>query len=138
MFPPIHPLQAIFLASTLPLFFGALFSDIAYARSFEVQWKNFASWLLVDGLAMSLVAFVWAMIDFIRRVDDRSTRRVVYVVALLAMCVLGFANALVHAADAWGSMPTAMILSVIIALLSATAAWIGFAGYRDVRTRMSP
>ena len=42
----LHPLHAILLAGTVPLFLGVLLSDIAYASSYEVQWKNFASWLM--------------------------------------------------------------------------------------------
>ena len=46
----IHPLHAALLAGTVPLFLGALLSDIAYARTYEIQWANFASWLIVGGL----------------------------------------------------------------------------------------
>lgn len=135
MLRPIHPLQAIFLASTLTLFLGALFCDITYVRTFQVQWKNFASWLLVVGVAMSLFAFIWALVDFIRLLDDRGTKRIIYLVALSAMCMLGVVDALVHAADAWGSMPTGMFLSLVLALLAVIAAWIGYSGYCDVRSR---
>jgi uncharacterized membrane protein len=127
---PLHPVQAIFLASALPLFFGVLFSDIAYACSYEVQWKNFASWLLVGGLAMSLVALAWAIADFVRKTHDRGPQRLAYLAVLLAMWILGFVNALVHAGDVWASMPEGLILSAIVALLSVAAAWLGFSNYR--------
>src|SRR5690606_39235984 len=39
---PLHPLHAILLAFPLPLFLGALLSDVAYRATFEVQWINFA------------------------------------------------------------------------------------------------
>src|SRR5688572_14213231 len=100
---PPHPLQAILLAGALPLFLGVLFSDLAYARSFEVQWKNFASWLLVGALAIGFFALVWALVDLVRLAHDRSARRLVFVAALLAMWTVGFVNALVHAGDAWAS-----------------------------------
>jgi uncharacterized membrane protein len=114
----------------MPLFFGVLFGDLAYARSYEVQWKNFASWLLVGGLAMSFVALVWAIVDLARQADDRGARRIVYVASLLAMWILGFVNSLVHAGDAWASMPAGLILSGLGALLSAAAVWLGFSNYR--------
>jgi hypothetical protein len=44
--------------------------------------------------------------------------------------VLGFINALVHARDAWGIMPTAVVLSVIVTLLACVATWIGFSRLR--------
>ncbi len=34
---PIHPLHAFMLAGAVPLFLGALLSDIAYARSYQIQ-----------------------------------------------------------------------------------------------------
>ncbi len=42
----IHLLHAVLLAATLPLFLGGLLSDIAYALSYEIQWSNFAAWLI--------------------------------------------------------------------------------------------
>src|SRR5690242_11872355 len=44
---PIHPLHAMLVALPLPMFLGALFSDLAYTRTFQVQWLNFASLLIV-------------------------------------------------------------------------------------------
>jgi uncharacterized membrane protein len=133
---PIHPLQAILLASVLPLFFGAMVTDIAYARSFEVQWKNFASWLLVSGLTLSFIVLLWALVDLLRRNDDRGVRRMAYVGALLVMWIIGFVNALVHAGDVWASMPQGLILSTIGSLLAIAAVWIGFPNYRNTNARM--
>jgi uncharacterized membrane protein len=127
---PVHPLQAILLAGALPLFVGVLFSDLAYARTFEVQWKNFASWLLVGALAIGFCALVWALVDVLRLAHDRSARRLVFAAVLLATWIIGFVNALVHAADAWASMPTGLVLAAIAALLSAVSVWLGFSNYR--------
>lgn len=122
---PIHPIYAVLLAGTVPLFLGALLSDIAYASSFEVQWKNFASWLIVGGLVFGGLALLWALIELIR--GDRWGRRPsVSSLLLLATWLLGFVNALIHAKDAWASMPAALILSVIIAMLAIVAAGFGF------------
>lgn len=130
MLQPLHPLQAIFLASALPLFLGVLFTDIAYARTFEVQWKNFASWLIVGGLTVGFVALAWAIVDFARLGRDRGVRRTIYLAALLSLWILGFINALVHAGDAWASMPEGLVLSAVVALLAVVAAWLGFSSYR--------
>lgn len=126
----LHPLQAILVAGSLPLFLGALFSDIAYANSFEVQWKNFASWLLVGGLTTSLIAAIWAIVDLARLPRDRGWHRVFYVATLIVVWILGLVNSLVHAADAWASMPRGLVLSAIVALLSATTVWLAFSNYR--------
>ncbi|OSN62478.1 hypothetical protein BV349_04778 [Pseudomonas syringae pv. actinidiae] len=34
------PLHATLLAGTVPLFLGALLSDIAYYQTFQIQWSN--------------------------------------------------------------------------------------------------
>lgn len=63
---PLHPLHAILLAGTVPLFLGVLLNDIAYALSYEVQWKNFASWLIVGGLVFGGFPLLWALIGLFR------------------------------------------------------------------------
>ena len=95
--PRIHPLHAFLLAASVPLFLGALLSDITYANSYEIQWTNFASWLLVGALVFSGFALLWSLIDLFRA--DRSWRGapLIAFVILLAAWVLGFIDALVHA-----------------------------------------
>jgi uncharacterized membrane protein len=121
---PLHPLHAALLAGTVPLFLGVLLSDIAYFVSYEVQWKNFASWLIVGGLVFAGFALVLALLGLFRA--DQRRRRPLYVLVLLAVCAVGFINALVHAKDAWASMPEGLILSVIVAALAVVATGFGF------------
>lgn len=127
----LHPLHAVLLAGSVPLFLGALFSDVAYASSYQVQWTNFASWLIVGGLVFSGFALLWALIELFRS-DRRGGRALIYFVVLLGVWVLGLVDALVHAKDAWASMPAGLILSAIVAALAVWATWIGFSGYRIV------
>jgi uncharacterized membrane protein len=49
--------------------------------------------------------------------------------------MLGFVNALIHARDAWATMPTGIILSVIVAVLACVATVVGFS---TVRRRAAP
>lgn len=125
----IHPLHAFLLAGAVTLFLGALLSDIAYARSYQIQWSNFASWLIAGALVFAGLALLWALIDLFR-VGRRLNRGVPYFVLLLSAWVLGFINALDHAKDAWAIMPTSLILSVIVAVLACAAAWFGNATVR--------
>jgi uncharacterized membrane protein len=108
-----------------------LVTDLAYAMTFEVQWKNFASWLLVGALVFCGFAMVWALVDLVRLAADRSARRIVYAAILVVLWVLGFLDSLVHAGDAWGSMPAGLILSAILVALALAATSIGFANYRS-------
>ena len=122
----LHPLHAVLLAGTLPLFLGGLLSDFAYSSSYHIQWSNFASWLIAGGLVFGGFALLWAIVDLVR-----ASRRVgcslLYVFLLFVMWILGFINSLIHAKDAWASMPMGLILSVIVFVLACAATWIGFA-----------
>ena len=127
---PLHPLHAIVLAFPLPLFLGALLSDLAYSASFHVQWINFASWLIAGGLFIGAFALIWAVVEVARGGTARTSRSRSYFITLLVMWVLGFINALVHAKDAWATMPASLYLSIIVTLLALAAAWIGYSGLR--------
>jgi uncharacterized membrane protein len=122
----IHPLHAVLLAGTVPMFLSAALSDAEYASTYEIQWSNFASWLIVGGLVFGGIALLFAIIDL-----SRPTRRApgigVYFPVLLATWIVGFFNALMHARDAWASMPGALVMSVITAVLACLATWFGFA-----------
>jgi len=102
-----------------------LLSDIAYSASYEIQWNNFASWLIAGGLVFGAIALLWAVVDLFR--DGRGGRgSLFYVLLLLATWILGFVNALVHAKDAWASMPNGLVLSVVVLALACGATWAGF------------
>jgi len=130
----LHPLHAVLLASAFPLFLGALLSDLAYAQSHEIQWKNFASWLIAGGLVFSGLAFLWALIALLRHVPRRGLP-LVYCLFLLAGWILGLVNALIHAKDAWASMPEAVILSVIVVAIAGASTWLGLSTLRTGATR---
>ena len=97
----IHPLHAFLLVLSVPLFLGGLLSDWAYSASYEIQWTNFASWLIAGGLVFAGFALLWAFIDLLRGDRRWRGRPLIYFLVLLAAWVLGFVNALVHAKDAW-------------------------------------
>ncbi|MBB5279135.1 DUF2231 domain-containing protein [Pacificimonas flava] len=118
---PPHPLHALLLAGSFPLFLGCALADWTYAASYQVQWTNFAAWLNAGALLFCGLALLLAAIDVIRGAG----RGIIYGLLLLATFAIGLVNAFVHAKDAWGAMPAALILSVITALLSAAATWAG-------------
>jgi len=57
----IHPFHAAMLAGAAPLFLGALLGDYAYWTSHQVEWSNFASWLLVGGMVLASAALLCAL-----------------------------------------------------------------------------
>ncbi len=131
--PSLHPVHAVLLAGAVPLFLGALLSDWAYSSSYQVQWTNFASWLIAGGLLFTGFALLWAGIDLLRA-DRRGGHRLMTFLLLLATFVFGLINALVHAKDVWAAMPAGLILSLIVAALSIAATWIAFSNLREGRS----
>ncbi len=121
--PAFRPFHAVLLGGAVTLFLGALLSDIAYARTFEIQWNNFASWLIAGGLVMSGAALVCAALGLLPSYRSRQT--ILHAVVLLAAWILGFCNALMHARDAWASMPGGLVLSAIVLVLVCVATWLG-------------
>ena len=128
---PLHPLHAVLLAFPFSLFLGALLSDLAYWNTFQIQWANFSSWLIAGGLLGGGFALLWALVDLIRFRRSGGLSALIYFVLLLVMFVLGFVNALVHARDAWATMPESLYLSAVTTLLALAAAWIGYSGFRS-------
>ncbi|MFD4838051.1 DUF2231 domain-containing protein [Achromobacter sp. NPDC058515] len=121
----VHPVPAVFLAGMLPLFLGAALADFAYSKSFDIQWSNFASWLLVGGLIFGGIALIFAVIDLFRA--RQRTRGVIpYALVLLVAWIVGIFNALIHARDAWASMPAGLALSIVVVVFSCAAIWLGF------------
>jgi uncharacterized membrane protein len=121
----IHPIHAAVLGGVLPLFLGALLADYAYWSTYEIQWSNFASWLLIGAMVMATLALLCAVVGL-----ARGRRRLGYLLVLVATWIVGFINALHHARDAWAIMPTALLLSAVATVLALVAAWIGFASLR--------
>lgn len=125
----IHPVHAVLLAGTIPLFLGALLSDWAYSASFHVQWTNFASWLTLGGLVFAGFALLWALVDALRRRGGW-----VYFGLLFLAFATALLSALIHAKDAWAAMPAGFILSGVALLLALAATCAGFSTWRTGQT----
>lgn len=128
------PLHATLLAGSVPLFLGALLSDIAYGQTYQIQWANFASWLIAGALVFSGFALLFALVNLVRA-ERKAGRPVAYFLLLLAAWVLGLINAFQHAKDAYAMMPTGLVLSVIVTLLAVVATWIGLTNLRSGATQ---
>ena len=124
----LHPIHAMFLSGTVPLFLGGLLSDLAYVSSYQIEWSNFASWLIAGGLFFGGIALLWAIINLFRA-SRRGQHSLLYMVLLLATWVLGFFNSLTHARDAWAAMPMGLVLSAILVVLACASTWVGFAKF---------
>ena len=119
----IHPVHSALVAAVVPLFVGALLTDIAYACTYLIQWQVFASWLIVAALVIGAVAMVWAVVALFRR-GRRVGRDWIYALVVIAMWIVGFFDALMHAKDAWAMMPEGLVLSAIATVLAIAATWL--------------
>jgi uncharacterized membrane protein len=123
---PLHPLHAFLLAAPVPLFLGGFLSDLAYGSTPEPQWSNFAAWLIAGGMVFVGFALLWALIALLRAPAGGGwVRAGVVFLLLLAAFVVGLVDSFVHARDAYAIMPAAPVLSAIVTVLAALAAWAG-------------
>jgi hypothetical protein len=76
-------------------------------------------------MVMASIAPVFALVDVFR-----GRGGAVGTLVLAATWLVGFFDALHHARDAWGIMPTALVLSALATVLACVAAWTGFATLR--------
>jgi uncharacterized membrane protein len=121
----IHPFHAAVLGGVWPLFLGTLLSDYAYWSSHQIQWANFAAWLLIGAMVLTTIALLCAIVGFVR-----GSRNVIYVIALGAAWIVGFFDALHHARDAWAIMPAALAFSLIATAFALVATWSGLSSLR--------
>src|SRR3546814_18851829 len=94
------------------------------SKSYEIQWSNFASWLLVGAMVLASIALLCGIIEFFS-----GRRRPVYLLVLVAIWIVGFFDAPHHSRDAWAIMPTAVVLSVLVTVLARAEPGIGFARF---------
>jgi uncharacterized membrane protein len=122
---PIHPMLVPF---PIACYVGALLSDIAYAGTAEMQWSNFAAWLLAFGVLTTVLAAIAGGIDFLAARRIRELRPAwIHVVGNVTVLVLAIFNCLVHTHDAWTSVvPTGLTLSIITVLILVVTGWNGW------------
>lgn len=119
---PWHPLV---LGLPLACFGAALLTDIAYAQTFDVGWKNFSDWLLAGGMLLGALAAIVGIVDLARS-SVRGHRLIwPYAIAYAVAMVLGLFDNLVHSRDAYGVMPAGLVLSLLTVLALAVAAVLG-------------
>ena len=131
----IRPLHRLLLAFPIALFTFALFTDIAYLRSAEMQWSNFSAWSIALALVFGGVAGVFSIVDLVLSLRrGRSNWRIVHVASLTLAWILGLVNAFKHSQDAWSSVGAfGLILSLLCTLLVLVAGWTAYADREIVR-----
>lgn len=101
-------------------FVGGLIFDIVYARTGELLWDKSAAWLIAIGLVFAVLP---RLINLFRvwgpsRHTLLRSDRLDFWLNLLAI-VAAIVNSFVHSRDAYGVVPTGMLLSAFTVILIA-------------------
>ncbi|MBA4090987.1 MAG: hypothetical protein C0494_10375 [Sphingobium sp.] len=121
-----HPVHGILSAYPLAFFTAAFVADIAYANSAQMQWANFAVWLITGGLLMGVLAAFAGIVDALLYKGTRR-RSWPHSIGVLLMMILALFNAFIHSRDGWTSVvPTGLILSAIVSVLALVTSWMGY------------
>lgn len=125
----VRPLHRLLLAFPIALFTFALFTDIAYLKTAEMQWTNFSAWAIAAALVFGGIAGVFSIVDLVLGLRRPGARLKAIHVGVLALAwILGLVNAFKHSQDAWSSVGAlGVTLSVLCTLLVLAAGWIAYA-----------
>lgn len=121
---PIHPMLVPF---PIACFVGTLLCDIAYWRTAEMMWSDFAAWLVSAGVILGFLAAIAGAIDFFANPLVRAQPPAwPHVIGNAIVLILAILNMLVHTHDAWTSVvPWGLALSALMVLILMFTAWLG-------------
>ncbi|WP_236591576.1 DUF2231 domain-containing protein [Paraburkholderia metrosideri] len=131
--------MAIFdLLNPIPygLFVGTLVFDITYAVTRNVFWGKGAAWLVTAGLFFAVIPRVINLVHvwISARRTVTGVEKLDFWLNLLGIIAAIF-NAFVHSRDAYGIVPTNVILSVITVLLLSIGQFVvGLNGFHSKGT----
>lgn len=124
--PLANPFHAILLAFPVALYPSALIADITYLRTEQIQWTNFAQWLIAGADLFAGLLLAWAIASlFFGRARRIRGRGLLYLIVVALMFLAGVVNALQHSKDGWASVGTlGLILSIVCTVLALAAAFL--------------
>jgi uncharacterized membrane protein len=122
---PLHPMLMCFPISC---FIGTLLTDIAYARTAEMMWADFSSWLIAAGVVLGWLACIAGIVDLVgRRYVTAPVPAWAYAIGILVVMIVATFNMLIHTRDAWTSVvPWGLALSGITVVLLVFTTSIGW------------
>ncbi|RST31471.1 DUF2231 domain-containing protein [Sphingomonas ginkgonis] len=134
-----HPLHLVLGSFMFAYFLAALIFDYGYSRSGNIQWTNFASWMIFAGLVSGGLSLVVGIVEwFVRRREPVQPAGMAWhgILTLVAMA-LGIVDAFVHQRDGWTSVvPQGIILSAVVVILLVVGSWLpAFLSHRPREVR---
>lgn len=119
---PLHP---IVLGLPFLCFLAAMVADIAYVRTYDIAWKNFADWLLAGGMVLGALGAIVGVVDLLRPAVRANRLLLPYAIAYAVAMLLALLNNFIHSRDAYGAMPAGLILSVLTVLVLTAGSVLG-------------
>lgn len=122
-----HPIHPMIIPFPIAFFIGALACDLAFYSSFDPFWARAAQWLIGAGIIMAGIAAIFGLIDFttIRRVRQR-IEGWLHMLGNVTVVILEIINwSFRLGRDPAASIPTGIILSVIVTLMLCVTGWLG-------------
>lgn len=129
-----HPIHGMLAAYPLAFFTAALLTDIAYAKTAQMQWANFSVWLITGGVIMGFFAAIAGIVDALvtRRAKERSSA--LHSILTISTFVVAIINGFIHSRDAWTSVvPAGLLLSAITTALVLFTSWTGYSRTAPLR-----
>jgi uncharacterized membrane protein len=122
-----HPIHTLLVPIPITCFVGTFITDLVYWRTANMMWANMSAWLLFVGLAVSVLAVLAGLADFL---GDRRVRALrpawIHGLGNALALVLAIFNFFIHSRDAYTSVvPTGLILSGLVVLILLVTAWMG-------------
>lgn len=122
-----HPLHAMLVVFPIAFLTATPLADLAFWWSGDGFWARVAFWLSAAGFLAGSMAAVAGFLDFllIQRVRQRLAGWTHLLTAVMALSLAG-ANAQLRYGDpVEAALPWGLVLSAVMAVMVATAAWIG-------------
>ena len=122
-----HPLHPSLTGFPITCFFGALLTDLVYARTADWMWADFSFWLIVAGLVMGALAALAGLTDFLFSAKIRSLRAAwLHGTGNGLALVISLVNAFVHDSDDYAAIvPLGIVLSGVVAFILVITGWLG-------------
>ena len=119
--PSRPPLFDRLMSFPAACFLLTLFTDIVYARSYNVTWETFSVWLLAIGLLVALPFVLVGLFQaFVQGLWPSLASRIGYAIVL----ILSIFNAFIHSRDGYTAVvPSGITISVVVAII-LVAMWL--------------
>jgi uncharacterized membrane protein len=121
-----HSVYPLLVAFAVSCFVGTLAADIAYWRTADMMWADFADWLVTVGVVVGYVTILVALIE-IFGLRSGGLRRPTwpYAVGNIVSLILATFGMLVHTRDAWTSVvPWGLVLSAAVVIVALVTGWV--------------